>query len=258
MPFAELETDATLHYVDSNPDDANPPILLIHGRLGTPEWDFGEVMPWLERDYRIIAPCLRGYGQSKPHPRVFPYDFYQKDAQDMLALMDALNLERVHVLGYSDGGEAALLMAGTAPERLISVATIGAVGYYGPAMRPVVQANFPATWITAEDKLMHGITNPDAFALGWIKAVKRIIDSGGDLSMSLAQNMTMPLLMMLGDKDMLNPAEYAQRIVERAPDARLEMFDTGHGVHQQDLEGFKRVFGQHLKRVADNPTPRST
>ncbi len=248
MPLAELPTGATLYYLDASPNKDGVPVVLIHGLLGTAELHFPALIDWLKPDYRVIGPTLRGYGQSTPGPRSFPYDFYQRDADDVIALLEQLNIEKAHILGYSDGGEIALLVAGKAPERVQTVAAWGAVGYYGPLMRPVVQRMYPGDWITQKERDLHNITNPDAFVLGWMQSVKRIIDSGGDLSTSLAEKITAPLLMMLGRQDTLNPAEYARQIIDRAPNARLELFDTGHAIHDQDLENFKRVVGAHLRQ----------
>ncbi|RMF80689.1 MAG: alpha/beta hydrolase [Chloroflexi bacterium] len=246
MPFAELETGARLHYEDVGSGET---ILLIHGMLGTAQRHFPRVIEWLKTDYHIIGPSLRGYGQSTPKPRDFPHDFYQRDTRDVLALLDALNIEQAHLIGYSDGGEIALIAAGTQPDRFKSVTVWGAVGYFGPAMRPVVQRMYPATWITDEDIALHGIDNPDRFALEWINAAKYMIDSGGDVSLSLASKITAPLLMMLGKHDALNPEEYGRRFIEKTPNGRLEMFDCGHAVHDEAWETFQETVGSFLRQA---------
>jgi valacyclovir hydrolase len=136
MPFAELLTGARLHYDDSGGD--TPPFILVHGMLGTAALHFPQVTDWLKPNYRVLGLSLRGYGQSTPKPRTFTPDFYHKDAADVLAFMDALNIPQAHLMGYSDGGETALIAAGTQPERFKSVIVWGCVGYFGPAMRPAV------------------------------------------------------------------------------------------------------------------------
>lgn len=247
MPFIELPTGAGIDYIDTAED--KPIMMLLHGFLGTGDTQFPNVIEWLKPKYRIIAPTMRGYGNSTPKPRRFPHDFYQIDARDMLALLNALHIEKTHLMGFSDGGEVALIMAGSAPERFVSVAVWGAIGFYGVGMRPHAQRMFPATWMTDEMKARHGITHPDAFVLGWIKTIHALIDGGGDISRSLAPRMTMPLLMMLGDRDHLNPPEYAQQIISRAPHARLAMFRCGHAIHTEAWDEFQDVISQFLKDV---------
>ena len=247
MPFAEVSTGATLFYDDVG---AGLPVIAIHGRLGTGRTDLGDVIDWLSERYRVLAPTLRGYGESLPKPRDFPLDFYHRDARDVMAFMDALGIERAHLLGYSDGGEVALIMAGLEPDRFISVVTIGAIGSFGPDLRPVIQRSYPATWMTDEDRAIHGITNPDAFALAWIRAMKHMVDMGGDVSLSLAENIRCPLLLILGTRDTLNPQAYGQKLVERTARGRLLMFESGHGVHQELPEAFKVAVGAFLDEAS--------
>lgn len=252
MAFVEIPTGARLHYIDTYPEGnpGKPVVILVHGMLGTAELHFSDLIEWLKEDYRVLGPTLRGYGESTPKPRSFPRDFYRRDMLDVLAFMNELNIDSAHILGFSDGGEIALLAAGSAPERFRSVTVWGAVGYYGPAMRPIAQKMFPGTWITQEERDLHGIEDADAFVLGWIEAVKGIIDSGGDLSLSLADQITAPLLLMLGREDTLNPAEYGQRLVELTPHGRLQLFDCGHAIHTQEPEAFKQAIGDFIREVS--------
>ncbi|MCU0495779.1 MAG: alpha/beta hydrolase [Anaerolineae bacterium] len=249
MPFATLSTGATLYYDDSG---TGTPILLIHGLLGTAQLHFPKLTEWLSVNYRVIGPTLRGYGQSTPKPRDFPVDFYHRDADDILAFMDALNLPKAHIMGYSDGGEIAIIAAGKQPDRFKSVVSWGAVGYFGPAMRPVAQRMYPGDWITDEEVALHGIDSRERFVLGWIHAVKTMIDAGGDVSLSLAKNITCPLLLLLGEEDTLNPEEYGRNLVNQTAKGRLVMFPGGHAVHDIVWDQFKQVVGEFLEDITDS------
>lgn len=246
--FVETTLGARLHYLDSGGDGVV--CIALHGMLGTAELHLAEVMRWLrdEFGFRVIGPTLRGYGQSTPKPRDFPLNFYERDTLDVLALMDALDVKKAHIFGYSDGGEIALLAAVTQPERFLTVSVWGAVGYFGPAMRPVIQRMYPGSWITEEEKQLHGITDPDAFALGWITAVRSLIDSGGDLSVEKADRMQAPLLLMLGEQDTLNPVEYGQRLVDRTSRGRVQTFPCGHPVHEQASEDFYQAIKVFIRQ----------
>lgn len=242
--FAEIATGARLHYEDAG---SGFPVIALHGRFGTARVDLGAVVDWLSKSYRVLGPSLRGYGESEPKPRDYPLDFYQRDARDVIAFMDALEIEQAHLLGYSDGGETALVAAGLAPERFRSVAVWGAVGYFGAEIRPVVQANYPATWMDEATKQLHGISDPNPIVLQWVQALKYMIDSGGDVSLSLAPNIRAPVLLMLGEADHLNPEAYGRKFIERTRAGRLVMFKTGHGIHAEDWANFRRVVGDFLK-----------
>ncbi|MEJ0071216.1 MAG: alpha/beta hydrolase [Pseudomonadota bacterium] len=91
-----------------------PPLLLLHG---WPEFwlTWEPVMMRLADRFRVIAPDLRGFGDSaKPADRFGPDDH----ATDMLALLDALGFEKVGVVGHDVGGAVMQPLARRAPARL--------------------------------------------------------------------------------------------------------------------------------------------
>lgn len=248
MPFADTHTGARLHYEDMG---SGTPVIAVHGLMGTARYDLGNVMDWLSDNYRVIGLTLRGYGESTPKPRNFPFQFYRRDAEDLLAFIEALDLPPAHLLGYSDGGEVALIAAGLQPDRFRSVSTIGSVGHFGPEMRPGVQALYPVNWLTAERQTLHGLHQAQAepVILQWIRACKMLIDTGGDSAVSLAPHITCPVLLMLGRQDRLNPVSCAEVFLAGVPDARLEMFDSGHAVHHEQWDAFRQVYGAFLRAV---------
>ena len=89
------------------------PLLLLHG--WPQHWFMWRgVIPELAKSYRIICPDLRGLGWSDA-----PRTGYEKEtlANDMLALIDALELERVRLVGHDWGGFIGFLMCLFQPER---------------------------------------------------------------------------------------------------------------------------------------------
>jgi valacyclovir hydrolase len=244
MPFKTIRTGARLHYEDVGKGET---VVAIHGFLGTARDDLGIVIDWLKSDYHVIAPTLRGYGTSQPQPRTFPVDFYEQDADDVVALMDALEIERAHLLGYSDGGETALIAGGRYPDRFKSIAVWGAVGYFGPIVKEVAGKMYPPVWLTDEVKGRHYIPDIEAFVKEWTNAITAMVDKGGDVSLQLAGNIQCPLLMMLGNQDTLNPSIYAERFIHKVHNARLVMFDCGHPVHEEEVAAFQQTVGKFLK-----------
>jgi len=254
MPYVHLPSGATLHYDDENASASGAPVLLLHGMLGIPRQQLPTVMDFLvAAGYRVIAPTLRGYGLSTPKPRDFPPRFYHRDAEDVLAFCQALGLEQAHILGYSDGGEVALICGGAQPERFRSVAAWGATGYFGPDFRATAQRMIPGSdWLKAEELAEHGMPADyaDAFAVGWVRGTAAYLDAGGSVSMDGAANIRGPLLILLGDKDTLNPPAYAQTYLSAAThsvSARLLMFDAAHPIHEQQPDAFREAILAHLR-----------
>jgi pimeloyl-ACP methyl ester carboxylesterase len=94
-----------------------PPLVLLHG---WPQhwWAWRHVLPALAETHRVIAPDLRGFGWSS-----VPESGYEKEqlASDLLALLDALGLERVGLVGHDWGAWTGFLAALRAPERFAAL-----------------------------------------------------------------------------------------------------------------------------------------
>ncbi len=238
---------ATIDYADTGGEGA--PLVLIHGWLGS--WD--DLLPefdWLRAGgYRVLAPSRRGYARSGPKPRDYPRDFYRRDAEDLAAWLDALDVRGAHIVGYSDGGEVALLLPIIRPDLVRSVVTWGAVGHFTPDLRVFVQRKYPPTWVDDHTRALHGPEHINRMVLGWVTAMKQIIDSGGDVSYGAADQIACPLLLMLGRSDTHNPIVLGQAFVERAPHARLALFDCGHAIHRELPDAFRSTVSEFLRAV---------
>src|SRR6266849_10512637 len=108
----------------SNADAARPTIVLVHGSPGHKE-DFRSLTPELAKRYRVIAPDLPGFGSSTQH---VPDYSIRAHARYLIELMDALGIERAHLLGFSMGGGVVLNMADIAPQRVQSITMLSAIG----------------------------------------------------------------------------------------------------------------------------------
>lgn len=86
------------------------PVLLLHGWAITAEFNFCHVMAPLAERFGVIAMDLRGHGRGLPLSRTERFSIAQC-ADDAAALLDALELDRVVVCGYSLGGPVALEFA---------------------------------------------------------------------------------------------------------------------------------------------------
>jgi valacyclovir hydrolase len=216
------------------------PLLLMHGWMQIGR----ELLPLakdLATQYRVILPDLPGYGRSTPPQRAFTPDFYKRDAELMSAFLTTLKLSNVHILGYSDGGEVALLMGVTHPELCRSVVSWGAVGYFDSYLCDYVNHVIAPMTISQTDRALHPKQDISHWPAQWAKAFCAITESGGDLSMSRAESMKAPLLLMLGDQDALNPAETGRQFVDivrknkdRSSQPIFRLFaQTGHAVHTE-------------------------
>ena len=119
----ELPTGVTLNVQVGGPEDGEP-IVLLHG-FPESHRTWREVAPALARDFRVIAPDQRGFGASDKPEGV---DAYRTDRilEDLVALADALGLERFTLVGHDWGGAVAWLAALRHPDRLSRLVIVNA------------------------------------------------------------------------------------------------------------------------------------
>jgi pimeloyl-ACP methyl ester carboxylesterase len=89
-------------------------VLLLHGGLANSDY-WGKLVPELARRYRVVVIDSRGHGRSSRNATPIGYELM---AQDALALLDTLHIERAAVVGWSDGAITGLEIAIHHPERL--------------------------------------------------------------------------------------------------------------------------------------------
>ena len=108
-----------LHYVEAGPPEA-PAIMLLHGWPQT--WlEWSDVIPPLAKRYRVIAPDLRGLGDSSR--TVGGYDT-QTVAADIVELLDHLGLQRIRLVGHDIGALVAYALAAKWRDRVMELAIL--------------------------------------------------------------------------------------------------------------------------------------
>ena len=113
-----------------------PPLLLIHGNGGSMK-SFSNNIPYFAQYYKVIAADSRSQGKSldPDHPINF-----EMMADDNAALLDAMHIDSAYILGHSDGGITALLIAIRHPEKVKKLVAGGA------NLWPSADAFKPGVW----------------------------------------------------------------------------------------------------------------
>jgi pimeloyl-ACP methyl ester carboxylesterase len=113
LKFRTLDTDCGR--ISTFEAGSGEPIVLLHG-LGATKAEFLPTVPALAPGFRTIAIDLPGFGDSdKPFPAAYDARFF---ARWVRALLDALELDRTHLLGHSMGGRVALEVGMRDPDRI--------------------------------------------------------------------------------------------------------------------------------------------
>lgn len=117
---------AALPLAHSRFGDGGPPVLIVHGLLGSGR-NWQGIAQTLADRHQVAVPDLRNHGAS-PHADTMDYPAM---AADLLALLDRLQWPQARLIGHSMGGKAAMYLAMTRPERVSSllVADIAPTAY---------------------------------------------------------------------------------------------------------------------------------
>ncbi len=238
MSYIELNhTRLYYDFVPSNitQEAAGRPLLLLHGFLGTPTSDFAAQMPHLLGEYTIIAPHLHGHGHSS-HRTSYTTAYYREDVADVIALLNTLQLERVFVLGFSDGAIVGLLLAALHPDRVIAMALHGAQAVITERDTAAIRAwllekPLSLTW-QEQLTLLHGSPYWQSLLPLYVDIQERLVAEGGILiSNEELARIRCPALIMHGIHDRVVAVEYASMLSQHIPGAQLRLFDAGHALH---------------------------
>jgi pimeloyl-ACP methyl ester carboxylesterase len=176
-----------LHYVDWGNAEA-PLMVLVHGgRDHCRNWDW--VAEELRRDWHIIAPDLRGHGDSE----------WSKDGTytmagyiyDLAQLMHQLKASAVTIIGHSLGGNIALRYTGLYPENVASLIAIEGLGPSAKMLRERMAKGFPdrmRDWIDQQRNLSGRMARRYASIED---AYKRMQDENAHLSPQQARHLTL-------------------------------------------------------------------
>lgn len=232
------------------PADA-PPVLLVHGILGDHRvWD--AVAADLARDHAVLRYDLRGHGRSSAPPG--PCTMEQL-ADDVPALLDGLQVERVHLVGSSLGGMIAqqvavrhgarllsLTLANTAAaqaapaaweERIRVAREQGIAALAGPTLQrwfpEAFQRAAPAEVARVRDILLGTSVEGFACCAGAVRQLAQL---------ALLPRIGVPTLVVAGTLDQAIPHAATAKLAELIPGARLVSLPTGHQAAVEQPEPF--------------------
>jgi 3-oxoadipate enol-lactonase len=240
---------AVAHSVDG-PDDA--PVVVLSNSLGATREMWAPQLPALAERFRVVSYDSRGHGAS-PAP-AGPYTLDDL-VDDVVALLDALDVERAHVAGLSLGGMTALRLAAREPARVDRLAVLCTSSKVDPgpfldraaAVRAGGTAPLAATiagrWLTPPYAAQH----PELVAR--LEAMIEGCDDAGyaacceivaniDLRDDLAR-ITAPTLVVSGADDQALPPEHQRAIADGVRGARLMTVQPG--AHLANLEQPERI-----------------
>ena len=267
MPVIDLKHHR-LHYLDIG---TGTPVVLLHG-LGSCANHWHPQINALNSDFRIIAPDSRGHGGSSG-PKG-PYTIGAL-ADDVVALLDKLNLEKVDVVGYSLGGMVGFELASYFPERLKRLVVINS-GPEVPALNLQFQILFWQRWLMVHllgmermgksiAKHLFPLANQQFDFQQYVDSMK-VTAKGPYLAtlkafigwsvMEHLPSITQQALVLAGDRD-YTPVMYKQYYTSLMPQARLQIVaNSTHATPIDQAEEVNKALLSFLRgQRLDHPAP---
>lgn len=119
-----IRANGLTHFVRDSGDEAAPAALLLHGFPDSADVWTPIIPALIGAGYRVIAPDLRGFGRTDMAARVDDYLIRPHVLADMIAILDALNIDTAHVAGHDFGAPVAWALAAEHAERFRTLAAI--------------------------------------------------------------------------------------------------------------------------------------
>ena len=197
------------------------PLLLLHGGMGTIESLHNQITAFSGTRY-VVAPDSREHGRSGP---VDGSLHYRDMADDMIALLDQLELDRADIFGWSDGGIIALDMAMRYPDRVGKVAVFG-TNYHHEGLKESENDPFddgPGSDFAAPMRILYERTakNPDRWP-EFFQKVTTMWDTEPEYTEVELAGIQSITLISAGEHDVIKET-HLQSLLEAIPGARLEI-----------------------------------
>jgi len=192
-------------------DPGDPPMALLHG-LGDDERDWQAVLPAFAGAHRVYAVDLRGHGRSA-RPGRYSFELMR---DDVLAFLDALDIERCVAIGHSMGGVVAILVAEAAPDRLTRLVM--------EDVTPPRLGDFQRPPLVPPDE-------PTPFDFAAVNAIRAQLTDPDPAWWDRAAAVEVPTLVVGGGAQSPIPQHLLAELVDLMPDATLVTIAAGHFVH---------------------------
>jgi pimeloyl-ACP methyl ester carboxylesterase len=205
------------------------PLILLHGNGENCEYFRGQLDVFAER-YHVYALDTRGHGKT---PRGDAPFTIRQFADDLLGFMDAHQIEKAHLLGFSDGGNIALVFALAHPERvdrlILNGANLNAAGVKRSAQIPIEIGYRMAKRFSGKSDSARA----NAEMLG-------LMVNEPNLEPEALAAITAKTLVIAGTKDMIRE-DHTRLIAESIPDRRLVFLPGSHFIANKHPEAFNRA-----------------
>jgi pimeloyl-ACP methyl ester carboxylesterase len=246
-----------LFYIDTG--GAGIPVVLLHAATGSVRaWEH-QIPAFTKAGYRVISFDRRGWGRTESQPGAAP----GTAADDLIALMDHLRIERFHLVGTAAGGFVTFDTALSFPRRLRSITVANSIGgvqdeaflEMGRRLRPPEFTAMPAELREVSPSYRAG--NPEG-TRRWVDLEHASRPPGppapaqplkNKISFALLESITVPVMLLTGDADMFAPPPVMKMFAARIKHAETMVVpEAGHSTYWEQPDVFNRAVLNFIRK----------
>jgi pimeloyl-ACP methyl ester carboxylesterase len=234
----------TVRYAESGTGEA---LVVLHGAGGLRH---SRALDLLAAQYRVVAIEMPGFGQQ-------PNETHQTMAQlarSVAVIIDAIGLDRYHLLGTSFGGATAAHLAVARPDRVISLVLEGPAAFREGSTNPaeIPPEQMLGRFRTHPERVPAFLPpDPEVMARTW-PFVERLLGSRPVYDQELADQLpalTVRTLVLFGDRDGIIPPQNGRTWRRLLPNCSfILVHDAAHDIQGDRAEAFADVVGDWLAR----------
>ena len=255
--FASVPGSAKLFYTDSG--GTGVPLVLMHAATGSVRaWEH-QTSAFANAGYRVISFVRRGWGRTDVEPGSAP----GTAADDLIALMDFLRIDRFHLVGTAAGGFVTFDTALSFPKRLRSIVVANSIGgvqdpdflELGRRIRPPEFTGMPPALREVSPSYRAG--NPEG-TKRWIELEKASRPDGppapaqplkNTITFAMLESITVPTLLLTGDADMFAPPPVLKMFAMHIKQAETVVVpEAGHSTYWEQPDIFNRAVLNFIRR----------
>jgi pimeloyl-ACP methyl ester carboxylesterase len=228
------------------------PVILLHGGLGhSGNWGY-QVPALVDSGHRAVLIDSRGHGRSTRDSRPYRYELM---AGDVLAVLDALHLEKAALAGWSDGACTALILARQNPGRVAGVFFFGC-NMDPSGVREIAQPNpiIDRCFSRHAKDYAQLSATPDQFQ-SFVAAVSQMMKTEPNYLAHDLVGISVPVAIVQSEHDEFIKPEHAEYLARTIPGAELILLPgVSHFAPLQRPDQFNRVMRTFLGKVLSSGT----
>lgn len=255
---AQLKTGIRIRYAFKG-DPSGTPVILLHG-YGDSWFSFSPILPLLDNKYRVYVLDQRGHGDSdRPQGNYALKQF----AEDVLAFMDAVNVNQATVVGHSMGSFVAQHVAAIAPERVNKLVLVGSATKIRNNVVSDLHREISTLTDPIPEKFIYDFQASVAFqplpqdflkaivresrklpARVWQEVMTQMLSPEAEVQLT---KIKAPTLIIWGDKENIFPRSEQDALVAVLKNSWLKVYpDTGHAPNWEKPKRFAKDLQQFI------------